>query len=692
MGQGRGGNGGFKSVSKLAVFNAIRDSSKVNKIDDTTFECQFEDVPEHLKKGPRWKVLIGKEIELPVGFAASGVEEGFFAPTNKENAVGMPKLSFLTDTPIKRPDFCRKTKKSSKARVGRPLANDESKNPPNIRGGSSDYVRMYLPKDFTTHRSKHYFDLFLSPEFLRKNMVDTTNFRAAAEGAGYRSHKNFVPFTLDEMYKWFGLLLVNALLPKPQVKFWFLNTKDSKIFGNDAFAHAFDVFNKFTGVKVGGIDRWWHLRRFLCFYDARDDPVKQKEKDPFWKVASLREELRKNSERCWVTGKFVAIDEQTIGFKGKHSLALRITYKREGDGYQCDALCEDGYTFSFCFRHGEAPDVPEELQYLKLSPTARRVIYLLMKLPNLWTHCFMDNLFNSRKLYTAAYIIKQLCQGVTRVNGRGLCNDIVMRAELDPKKAEKRRGETRCAILENDPDCPDLICTSVYDTKPVHIFTTSAEKVDWTEMTRHVYSASEGKVLPMKYMRLTLIDEYNNFMNAVDLADQLRNHYRFNHWLRNRKWWWSIFLWALGVATTNAYKMYERMYEDERARRRPLVKKWSHLEFLEQLVYDFMGWEDDSKPSANDNTSVSASTTCRGASYSGFLVDTDSAGWSYDLSTDKGRKDWFTLNVPDNITKGRMDGNHFSCRWDGKFHPSLPVVSPNSYCQYCRYKFKHIYE
>ena len=297
-----------KSVSKLAVFNVIRDSSKVNKIDDTTFEYQFEDVPEHLKKGPRWKVLIGKEIELPVGFAASGVEEGFFAPTNKENAVGMPKLSFLTDTPIKRPDFCRKTKKSSKARVGRPLANDESKNPPNIRGGPSDYARMYLPKDFTMHRSKHYFDLFLSPEFLRKNMVDTTNFRAAAEGAGYRSHKNFVPFTLDEMYKWFGLLLVNALSPKPQVKFWFLNTKDSKIFGNDAFAHAFDVFNKFTGVKVGGIDRWWHLRRFLCFYDARDDPVKQKEKDPFWKVASLLEELRKNSERCWVTGKFVAID------------------------------------------------------------------------------------------------------------------------------------------------------------------------------------------------------------------------------------------------------------------------------------------------------------------------------------------------------------------------------------------------
>jgi hypothetical protein len=34
-----------------------------------------------------------------------------------------------------------------------------------------------------------------------------------------------------------------------------------------------------------------------------------------------------------VPGKFVSIDEQTIGFKGKHGLTLRISYKREGEGY-----------------------------------------------------------------------------------------------------------------------------------------------------------------------------------------------------------------------------------------------------------------------------------------------------------------------------------------------------------------------
>jgi hypothetical protein len=56
-------------------------------------------------------------------------------------------------------------------------------------------------------------------------------------------------------------------------------------------------------------------------------------------------------------------------------------------------------------------------------------------------------------------------------------------------------------------------------------------------------------------------------MNSVDVADQLRNQYRPDHWMRNRKWWWSLFIWGLGVATTNTYKMYCSMYDEEKARR-----------------------------------------------------------------------------------------------------------------------------
>ena len=51
----------------------------------------------------------------------------------------------------------------------------------------------------------------------------------------------------------------------------------------------------------------------------------------------------------WVTGKYVSVDEQTIAFKGNSSMKLRISYKKEGDGFQCDAVCDRGYTFAFIF-------------------------------------------------------------------------------------------------------------------------------------------------------------------------------------------------------------------------------------------------------------------------------------------------------------------------------------------------------
>ena len=53
--------------------------------------------------------------------------------------------------------------------------------------------------------------------------------------------------------------------------------------------------------------------------------------------------------RAWRLGHDISGDEQTIGFQGCHADKLRITYKAEGDGFQCDAICDAGYTWTFFF-------------------------------------------------------------------------------------------------------------------------------------------------------------------------------------------------------------------------------------------------------------------------------------------------------------------------------------------------------
>ncbi len=37
------------------------------------------------------------EIDVPSGFHPSGVEDGFFVPTNKDNNVGVAKMSYLME-------------------------------------------------------------------------------------------------------------------------------------------------------------------------------------------------------------------------------------------------------------------------------------------------------------------------------------------------------------------------------------------------------------------------------------------------------------------------------------------------------------------------------------------------------------------------------------------------------------------
>jgi hypothetical protein len=103
------------------------------------------------------------------------------------------------------------------------------------------------------------------------------------------------------------------------------------------------------GRKVLGLCWWQHLHRFLTLSDYRLNLAVEQRRNLMWKVQSLLDELNHCARKHWIPGRWVAIDEQTIGFKGRSGMKLKISYKREGGGFQCDALCDEGYTFSFFF-------------------------------------------------------------------------------------------------------------------------------------------------------------------------------------------------------------------------------------------------------------------------------------------------------------------------------------------------------
>ena len=53
--------------------------------------------------------------------------------------------------------------------------------------------------------------------------------------------------------------------------------------------------------------------------------------------------------------KTIEVDEMIMLFKGMHQDEFQITYKSKGDGFQADALCDDGYCYQVYMINDPAP-------------------------------------------------------------------------------------------------------------------------------------------------------------------------------------------------------------------------------------------------------------------------------------------------------------------------------------------------
>ena len=179
------------------------------------------------------------------------------------------------------------------------------------------------------------------------------------------------------------------------------------------------------------------------------------------------------------------MDAGTGSFRRRADDGIRITYKKEGDGFQADCICDSGYTFTFYFRNQPAPKAYIDMGF---SPLHSRCLALF--------DCFLDehhmvrfdNLYMSAKFCLGSFQhpMKVMVEGVTRTSQRGLPKEIVQHEVKNRKEAAKVKGTVKAAVLD---DCPPLaaaplVAVSVYDQKGVHFLSTCVKKVEWIEKTR----------------------------------------------------------------------------------------------------------------------------------------------------------------------------------------------------------------
>ena len=118
-----------------------------------------------------------------------------------------------------------------------------------------------------------------------------------------------------------------------------------------------------------------------------------------------------------------------------------------------------------------------------MSPLHQRVLSLISQLPDKNYTLGMDNLFNSAKLARAAKAMPQrvMTHRVVRVSGRGVPKCVIQEEVSRKQDQERVRHTVHAAVVKGDSVCSDLVCLSVYDTKPVYILTNACSEITLTK-------------------------------------------------------------------------------------------------------------------------------------------------------------------------------------------------------------------
>jgi hypothetical protein len=374
-----------------------------------------------------------------------------------------------------------------------------------------------------------------------------SNTKALISNAGQPGnlYPDWKPFMVTEIKKFIGLYILQGLSPSPQVKIKFKPQSIYAINGSDLCS---SVFGENTEKRH---------KQFKSFFAVQNHllPVPSKITHPNGKVDPFLAWVQTISMEAWGVCSHLSGDEQTIGFKGNHADKQRISYKKEGDGFLADAIAEDGYTYTFFSCNMPAP---KKYIDMKLSPLHARVLFMLNQLKK--KHCTigLDNLYISARFVWEAFISKsaEMVHGIACKSGHGLPKYDIQEEIKNAKEAEKVRGTTKAAVLEADPECPNMAFL-VYDTKPVHFLTMAATNLKWVEKCKRVFDKAEQRNVSHKFLHCQVINEYNNGMNGVDVVDQLQGSYWIDRWMKKRKWWWSIWMWGVQLLLVNAYILYK---------------------------------------------------------------------------------------------------------------------------------------
>jgi hypothetical protein len=255
-------------------------------------------------------------------------------------------------------------------------------------------------------------------------------------------------------------------------------------------------------------------------------------------------------------------------------------------GYKIYGIADHGYLYNFLWSSREKGS-QDVLFRPGLTKTGYLVRNLALSLPRRGLAIYMDNYFTSVPLFSELRACNFGAVGTTRPH-KEFPDELV---KIKTQYATKLEWNTLLATVVQD-----VLCLAWQDNNIVlalsNIHTVNRTE-DFREKVRRrpAKTSTNGRIVrhifadePTKTLSIPcFIDDYNQYMGGVDLANQLREAYKTHR--PTSRTWWPLFYWLIDVACINAYRLHVLHMEE------PLT----HLQFRILLYCKLLEYSERAK-------------------------------------------------------------------------------------------------
>jgi Transposase IS4 len=420
--------------------------------------------------------------------------------------------------------------------------------------------KLNIPSNIDPAKPLALLDLFIPPK-IYISIAENTNLYAIAQNAPTtRSSTNsryWYPTNEYEIRVLFGIFYYMGVYREPNFRiYWEIPRPNGPI-------HAIS--------QHMSLNRFENLRRYLHVSPLTTVPPLEpciESHDPsdaeiqsWWaKLEPMLSTFRIACQEYFIPGTEVAIDEIMVRFYGRLSDTCKMPNKPIKQGYKIFALADNGYVWHFQLssKHYGIAELHKVDELLPTGSMVLQMARLLPKFPNSHYVLYLDNYFTSIPLFSMLRKENIGAVGTTRPLGIDFPALLTI---LRKNWSTKLDWGTTVADIVNDVLCIGwqdnnfvLGLSTVHTVHKASSWVTSKRNRLSKTSTNASITQKVFKDLPLMLLDiLAFINDYNHYMNSVDLANQHRQPYDTQR-IAYRTWI-PLLHWILDQAAINAYKL-----------------------------------------------------------------------------------------------------------------------------------------